>query len=201
MGRPAASCWGTLRMTRQELPNGRSWYGFHYVSLLFVSYCFMCYLNLDGNSKTLNHDLKCQSRFTNPTFGFGLTPTASTLASWPISQINVEKDPERRNVWEGYLTQSSKDACWKRHLSQICPCESMLVISKKLGCLSRKMFCHKIIINNHQHLWSPTNALNIRNSLKKGLTPLSIWLKLTAKCCCWFTYTLTCWYLQGGTPS
>jgi hypothetical protein len=35
-------------------------------------------------------------------------------------------------------------------------------------------------------------CLEYQEQLEKGLTPLSIWLKLTAKCCCWFTYTLTC---------
>ena len=56
--------------------------------------------------------MKCQSQFANHRFGFGLSPTASTVGYWLISQINVEKDPQRIN-WTGSLTQSSKDACWK----------------------------------------------------------------------------------------
>ena len=88
----------------------------------------------------------------------------------------------------------------KRHLSQICLASLCWSSAKSLG-----VFPARCLPQNY-HQQSSTSlkshkCLEYQEQLEKGLTPLSIWLKLTAKCCCWFTYTLTCWYLQGGTPS
>ena len=105
-----------------------------------------------------------------PTFGFGLTPTASTLASWPISQINVEKDPGKKECLRRISHTKFQRCMLKRHLSQICLASLCWSSAKSLGVFPARCLPQ----NYHQQSstsWSPTNALNIRNSLKRVWHP------------------------------